>query len=105
MSDISQSVLNFVQNFEKTFQNDKMFIFEKFEYDDFTLEEQKYIFDNLKTKQKCQLYNTISVEARNKYCEYLGELEPGPEVDLKGNKIIHKDLFISKIRKQAVSDK
>lgn len=53
---MSQEVLEFINNFDKDYLEGKSYIFEKFEYDDFTLEEQKYIFDNLKTKQKCQLY-------------------------------------------------
>lgn len=56
----------------------------------------------MKTKQKCQLYNTISVEARNKYCEYLDALEP--VINDKGKKVVYFDEFMSSIRSQAVKD-
>ncbi len=76
-------------------------IFEKEGY--FSYEEQKEIFDALQTKQKCQLFNTISLTARDNYCEFLKELEP--TVNDKGKTIVPFDDFISKIRGQAVKDK
>lgn len=81
---MTNDVNKFINDFKDS-KISKIEIFEAFEYDVFTLEEQKYIFDNLKTKQKCQLYNTISVEARNKYCEYLDALEP--VINDKGKKV------------------
>lgn len=90
-------VNTFLQDFDENFARNKKLIFNYFEEGGFTLSQQKEIFDSLSTKKKCQLYNTISVDARKNYCEYLGRLKPGPEVDSKGNEIIHKDLFIRKL--------
>lgn len=98
---MTNDVNKFINDFKDS-KISKIEIFEAFEYDVFTLEEQKYIFDNLKTKQKCQLYNTISVEARNKYCEYLDALEP--VINDKGKKVVYFDEFMSSIRSQAVKD-
>ena len=52
---MTNDVNKFINDFKDS-KISKIEIFEAFEYDVFTLEEQKYIFDNLKTKQKCQLY-------------------------------------------------
>ena len=39
---MSQEVLEFINNFDKDYLERKSYIFEQFEYDAFTLEEQKY---------------------------------------------------------------
>ena len=44
------------------FDNNKSTIFEMFSSDRLTLEQQKILFDSIEVKQKCQLYNTISLD-------------------------------------------
>ena len=60
-------VSNFISKFEDLLQNNRAFIFNSFQEGGFTLIEQKEIFDGLNTKQKCKLYNTISVDSRNNF--------------------------------------
>ncbi len=56
---------SFVSKFDDLYQNNRSFIFNAFQEGGFTLSEQKEIFDGLNVKQKCKLYNTISVDSRN----------------------------------------
>ena len=47
----------------KTHYNDnKVMFYEMFSSDKLTLEQQKILFDSIEVKQKCQLYNTISLD-------------------------------------------
>ena len=55
------SAQEFVNDFDNLYNNREI-IFELFQGDYFTLDEIVKIFDSLKTKQKCNLYNTIPVE-------------------------------------------
>ena len=61
------NIQDFINDFDNLYINNKETIFEIFQNDVFTLSEQKEIFDGLKTKQKCQLYNTISVDSRKNF--------------------------------------
>lgn len=61
------NIQEFIDDFDNLYNNDRKTIFELFQDDVFTLAEQKEIFDGLKTKQKCQLYNTISVDSRKNF--------------------------------------
>ncbi|MBQ8012264.1 MAG: hypothetical protein IJ265_11985 [Oscillospiraceae bacterium] len=61
-----------------------------------SLSEQEILFDSLEAKQKCALYNSISLQAREDYCKYI-ELIP----DAEGTKL---DKFLTTIRGQAVAD-
>lgn len=56
----------FINNFDNLYKTNKTLIYTAFEQKDyFTLSEQMEIFDGLKNnKQRCNLFNTISVEAR-----------------------------------------
>lgn len=95
-------VSDFVKNFDKNFASNKVYLYELFQGDILTFSEQKQIFDTLSGKQRCQLYNTISLDARQSYCDYLGTL---PDITKSDGKIVTQfDDFISKIRSQAVSD-
>ena len=60
------------------------------------MSEQEILFDSLEAKQKCALYNSISLQAREGYCKYI-ELTP----DTEGTKL---DKFLTTIRGQAVAD-
>ena len=55
-------VMQFIEKFDELYAKNKGVIFQSFQEGGFTLSEQKEIFDGLKTKQKCQLYNTISLD-------------------------------------------
>lgn len=48
--------------FKNNFDSNKATIFEMFSSDILTLEQQKILFDSIEVKQKCQLYNTISLD-------------------------------------------
>lgn len=61
------SAKDFIKDFDKLYKNDRTSIFKLFQEGGFNLSEQKEIFDGLKTKQKCQLYNTISVDSRKTF--------------------------------------
>lgn len=60
-------VMQFIEKFDELYAKNKGVIFQSFQEGGFTLSEQKEIFDGLKTKQKCQLYNTISVDSRKNF--------------------------------------
>lgn len=53
------------------FDKNKGTFFEMFSNDRLTIEQQKILFDSIEVKQKCNLYNSISVESREKYLAYL----------------------------------
>lgn len=53
------------------FDKNKGTFFEMFSNDRLTFEQQKILFDSIEVKQKCNLYNSISVESREKYLAYL----------------------------------
>ena len=55
-------VAKFIKEFDNLYTESKETIFLSFQEGGFTLSEKKEIFDGLKTKQKCQLYNTISLD-------------------------------------------
>ena len=85
----------------KTHYNDnKVMFYEMFQLkvDDggLSLSEQEVLFDSLEAKQKCALYNLISLQAREDYRKYI-ELIP----DAEGTKL---DKFLTTIRGQAVAD-
>ena len=62
-NDPSTENKNILQNYLKNnFDSNKATIFEKFSSDILTLEQQKILFDSIEVKQKCQLYNTISLD-------------------------------------------
>lgn len=48
--------------FNKGFSSNQAIIFKMFSSDILTLEQQKILFDSIEVKQKCQLYNTISLD-------------------------------------------
>lgn len=47
---------------KNNFDSNKATIFKMFSSDILTLEQQKILFDSIEVKQKCQLYNTISLD-------------------------------------------
>ena len=99
---MSMSLDDFISDFDTLFENDKKTIYEIFQGNDFSLAEKKQIFDTLSGKQRCQLYNPISLDARQDYCDYLKAL---PDIAKPNGKTITQfDDFISKIRSQAVTD-
>lgn len=57
--------------FNKGFNSNQATLFEIFSGDRLTYEQQKILFDSIEVKQKCNLYNSISVESREKYLAYL----------------------------------
>jgi len=62
-NDPSTENKNILQNYLKNnFDSNKATIFEMFSSDRLTLEQQKILFDSIEVKQKCQLYNTISLD-------------------------------------------
>ena len=62
-NDPSTENKNILQNYLKNnFDSNKATIFEMFSSDILTLEQQKILFDSIEVKQKCQLYNTISLD-------------------------------------------
>ena len=50
--------------FKVDFDDNKATIYEMFSNNKLTLAQQEILFDSIEVKQKCNLYNTISVEAR-----------------------------------------
>jgi hypothetical protein len=60
-------VAKFIKEFDNLYKESRVTIFQSFQEGGFNLSEQKEIFDGLKTKQKCQLYNTISVDSRKTF--------------------------------------
>lgn len=95
-------VSDFIKNFDKNYASNKVYLYELFQDNVLTFSEQKQIFDKLSGKQRCQLYNTISLDARQSYCDYLKTL---PDITRSNGKTITQfDDFISKIRSQAVTD-
>jgi len=69
------STQEFISQFDNLYDKNKVLIFTAFDNPNyFSLTEQKQIFDKLSVKQQCQLYNTISLEARQNYCDYLQTL-------------------------------
>lgn len=59
-SEINENLLK--NYFKNNFDSNKATIFEMFSSDILTLEQQKILFDSIEVKQKCQLYNTISLD-------------------------------------------
>jgi hypothetical protein len=59
-SEINENLLK--NYFKNNFDSNKATIFEMFSSDRLTLEQQKILFDSIEVKQKCQLYNTISLD-------------------------------------------
>ena len=56
--------------FDDLYSNDRALLYKIFQSDENGLtilnnEQHKVLFDNLQTKQKCNLYNTISLDARD----------------------------------------
>lgn len=68
-----------------------------------SMEQQKILFDCLEKKQKCNLYNTISLKSRESYCNYIKTIDTG-KVTKKGEIITAFDEFINTIRGQAPKD-
>lgn len=83
-------VMQFIEKFDELYAKNKGVIFQSFQEGGFTLSEQKEIFDGLKTKQKCQLYNTISVDSRKNFYNSLSASDA--------------EKFKNAIRGQAVND-
>lgn len=62
-NDSSNSNKSFlIELLKADFDNNKSTIFKMFSSDRLTLEQQKILFDSIEVKQKCQLYNTISLD-------------------------------------------
>ena len=57
------NVQQFINDFEKLYNDDRATIFELFERSTFSTSDKQKIFAALKDKQKQNLYNTISVFA------------------------------------------
>lgn len=53
------------------FDKNKGTFFEMFSNDRLTFEQQKILFDSIEVRQKCNIYNAISVESRERYLAYL----------------------------------
>lgn len=94
---------DFIKDFDNLYKNDRTSIFILFQEGGFNLDEQKEIFDGLKTKQKFQLYNTISLDARNSYCDYINTLLTG-KIAESGEPVTELDEFMKKLRGQAPKD-
>ena len=93
----------FVSKFDDLYQNNRAFIFNAFQEGGFTLSEQKEIFDGLNVKQKCKLYNAISLDSRDAYCDYIKTIETG-KVTKTGKKVTEFDNFMDALRSQAPKD-
>ena len=64
------SVSEFLEKFDSLYESEtgKCFIFSIFEDKNyFELYQQKDIFDNLSNKNKCKLYNMLSLDADDQY--------------------------------------
>ena len=57
--------------FNKSFNSNQATLFEIFSGDRLTYEQQKILFDSIEVRQKCNIYNAISVESRERYLAYL----------------------------------
>ena len=57
--------------FTKSFNSNQATLFEIFSGDRLTYEQQKILFDSIEVRQKCNIYNAISVESRERYLAYL----------------------------------
>ena len=88
-------VSEFIEKFNTNYTSNKAYLYELFQDNILTFSEQKQIFDGLSVKQQCQLYNTISVEAREAYCESLKMIEA---VDSNGKKTTAFKVFMKDIR-------
>ena len=75
MSEIASNNLvdNFISEFKKLYNTDKVRLYNYFENGVFSFEQQKEIFNSLSKKQICQLFNTISLTARSNYLDSLTE--------------------------------
>lgn len=90
--------------FNSDFNENKTIVFEMFEDKKrINLAQQEVLFDVLESKQKCSLYNALSINARNDYYKYLQTIPTG-KLNSDGAEITKADDFIKKIRSQAVKD-
>ena len=63
---------NLLKNYLKNnLDKNKATVFEMFSGDRLTFEQQKILFDSIEVRQKCNIYNAISVESRERYLAYL----------------------------------
>ncbi len=91
-------VAKFIKEFDNLYKESRVTIFQSFQEGGFSLSEQNEILSKLSNKNKCKLYNVLSLDSRDRYYKYLqstGVTNTTPNAA--------KD-FINSIREQAVAD-